>query len=502
MVKMGNSQHHNFKEQLSLNRNLIWNHCFYLNYLFDLSCQNYNLLKKYKMMYQEFQASNIINNDHIKQTHIQIGIIQNMIQFLKQDLMIDFQYSELNIHQPIYRLEEDHLLWLDNKIQLFDLFFEVNRFQVPEMNNVMSINFFNDCLNITVYGYKSDIETWVQFIKVRCFQKNVLKNHKMVQKLGKGSFGEVYKAIDLSNNKKYAIKVMKMEKYDQILQEIKILRRLNHESCIKIHEIYKDEYVWLKLDYIKGGELLQFLAAQKQILDERSIRDIMQTLFEGLEYIHSIGIIHRDIKPQNILMRSRHNSVDLVICDFGLATQFQKLNQSCGTPGFIAPEMLRGELYDYKVDVYSLGVLLYLLITGKYPFESNNTMEKLNKNYDAIYDFNTLLKSTNISSEGIYFITQCLQSNPTFRITSKEALRHEWFMKKDLRSQFSLSSQSFEQILVKIQKDEIQSSLGYFYELQMKDMNEEDDDSDLTPLVQSYQMTPKLLIKSKKKKEE
>ena len=67
--------------------------------------------------------------------------------------------------------------------------------------------------------------------------------------------------------------------------------------------------------------------------------------------------------------------------------------------------MLRGELYDYKVDVYSLGVLLYLLITGKYPFESNNTMEKLNKNYDAIYDFNSLLKSTNISSEGIYFIS-------------------------------------------------------------------------------------------------
>lgn len=161
----------------------------------------------------------------------------------------------------------------------------------------MSINFFNDCLNITVYGYKQDIEVWVQFIKARCFQKNVLKNHKMVKKLGKGSFGEVYKAIDLSDNKKYAIKVMKMEKYVQILQEIKILRRLNHESCIKIHEIYKDEYIWLKLDYIKGGELLQFLAAQKQILDERSIRDIMQTLFEGLEYIHSIGIIHRDIKP-------------------------------------------------------------------------------------------------------------------------------------------------------------------------------------------------------------
>lgn len=82
----------------------------------------------------------------------------------------------------------------------------------------------------------------------------------MIKKIGKGSFGEVYKAIDLRDNKKYAIKVMKMEKYQEILQAIKILRRLNHESCIKIHEIYKDEYIWLKLDYIKGGELLHFLA--------------------------------------------------------------------------------------------------------------------------------------------------------------------------------------------------------------------------------------------------
>ena len=156
---------------------------------------------------------------------------------------------------------------------------------------------------------------------------------------------------------------------DAIKEEVKILTKLDHPNIVKYYETYDDEkYIYLVMEYIGGGELFEKIAEQKnQTFTENVAREYLQKLIGACHHMHAQGIVHRDIKPENIML-SDNNEVKLI--DFGLSKRRNpndKLKTIAGTPYYMAPEVLKG-VYDEKADIWSLGVLLYVFMSGYLPF--------------------------------------------------------------------------------------------------------------------------------------
>jgi len=143
------------------------------------------------------------------------------------------------------------------------------------------------------------------------------------------------------------------------------MRKLNHENIIKLYEVHESETnIYLVLELLRGGELFERIV-KKGIYTEKDASILMKKMISALDYMHSKGIMHRDLKPENLVLKDSENNYDVKIADFGLATvvvsQGEYLFKRCGTPGYVAPEILADEKYDQKVDIFSAGVILYIL---------------------------------------------------------------------------------------------------------------------------------------------
>lgn len=150
-----------------------------------------------------------------------------------------------------------------------------------------------------------------------------------------------------------------------LINEISIMRKLTHENIVKLYEVHESEsHIYLVMELLQGGDLFQRIE-EKEYYKERDAAVLMKKLLEALDFMHSKGIMHRDIKLENLLLPSAKNNVDVKIADFGLAmvvSQGEYLVKKCGTPGYIAPEIFDNNiLYDQKVDIFSAGVILYIL---------------------------------------------------------------------------------------------------------------------------------------------
>lgn len=151
-----------------------------------------------------------------------------------------------------------------------------------------------------------------------------------------------------------------------ILKEINILKQLKHDGVIKLKEVHEDEpMVFLVLELLRGGNFRNKIMQPKLAYNEDYCSAVFSRLLKALAFIHSQGIIHRDIKADNILLKTSDNDIEISIADFGLADYFNEdcdyVFRRCGTPGYVAPEILYDWKYDYKIDVFSAGVILYSL---------------------------------------------------------------------------------------------------------------------------------------------
>ena len=192
--------------------------------------------------------------------------------------------------------------------------------------------------------------------------------------LGSGAFGKVFMTYNKNLTEfKVAIKVLNKNKLKEhieaIQEEVSILTRLDHPNIVKYYETYIDEkYIYLVMEYIGGGELFDKIATQKnQVFSELMAKDYMKKLLGACHHMHSQGIVHRDIKPENIMLSLNG---ELKLIDFGLSKRqdgSKKLKTIAGTPYYMAPEVINGN-YDSKVDIWSLGVLLYVFMSGYLPF--------------------------------------------------------------------------------------------------------------------------------------
>ena len=254
------------------------------------------------------------------------------------------------------------------------------------------------------------------------------------KQLGSGSFGRVFLVSHNETKKLYALKVIDKRKLlvsygklDIIYNEINIHSKLDHENIIKLYNVHDDpEHINIIMEYAPNGNLFELLSKQKNGFSEYKAFEYFIQVVNAVCYLHNNNIIHRDIKPENILIGDDNK---IKLCDFGWAKELTLENRStfCGTVEYMAPEIVENENYDYGVDIWSLGILLYELLYGHSPFKANNTKNViLNiKSHELTYDDTNKIVSNSCKD----LIKKLLNNNPQKRYKIKDILEHP-FIKK------------------------------------------------------------------------
>jgi len=188
-------------------------------------------------------------------------------------------------------------------------------------------------------------------------------------------------AVHKKTGKRVAIKIMKKasmpeSELELIRYEIETLKVCQHPNIIRLLDIFENvEFIYLVMEILMGGNLFKYFEKRKCCLPERSTRKIIHSLATALFYLHSYGIIHRDIKLENIMMTDKGDEANVKIADFGLAKIIgpsELCNERCGTLAYAAPELLLRKPYGKAVDIWSLGVIAHYLLTGVLPFDHKN----------------------------------------------------------------------------------------------------------------------------------
>ncbi|CAD8145301.1 unnamed protein product [Paramecium pentaurelia] len=286
-----------------------------------------------------------------------------------------------------------------------------------------------------IYGKKESLFKWFEHLKHYTIQRNFKNKFKKCELLGRGSQAKVYKILNIKTGKTFATKQFEKNKINEsslshLLKEISILRQLNHDGITKFYEVFENKKkIYIILECLNGGELLDQIRSPSYQYNEQFVMDFASNLLKIIDYVHQTGIMHRDLKPENLILKDSNNYTDFAIADFGLA-EFYKNDvqylEKCGTIGYIAPEVLRNKPYDQKIDIYSIGVILFTLFTGSLPFVGNSTIEIYQNNLQAKINASQL-KQINITDKAKQFVFSLLNENPEKRPTAQEALKHEWF---------------------------------------------------------------------------
>lgn len=252
--------------------------------------------------------------------------------------------------------------------------------------------------------------------------------------LGIGNFAKVYQSKNILTGELVAMKVVSKEKLiqagmtEQLKREICVMKMVNHPNIVKIHEVMASKTkIYIAMEYIRGGEL--FAKISRGRLREEMARTYFQQLISAVDFCHSRGVYHRDLKPENLLLDEKGN---LKVSDFGLSALSDHLKKdglfhtTCGTPAYVAPEVIGKKGYEgAKADLWSCGVILFVLLAGYLPFHDTNIMAMYKKIYRG--DFKC---PSWFSSDARKILKRLLDPNPITRITSSELMQTIWFKRK------------------------------------------------------------------------
>eukprot|EP00808_Paulinella_micropora_P028922 g49350.t1 len=262
----------------------------------------------------------------------------------------------------------------------------------------------------------------------------IAKHYKIEGKLGAGSFATVKKATRRSDGQIFAVKIIKKNelKPEEIMvvhDEVEIMHKIDHPHCVKFIEMFETKTkLYMIMELLTGGELFDRIV-EKQAFSEKEAVGVVRAVAEALQYLHRQGIVHRDLKPENLLCSNKTDDFVIKITDFGLA-KFRlnanaTMNTACGTPGYVAPEVLKNEAYGPEVDVWSLGVIMYILLCGFPPFYHAKTSELYKLIKAGRYSFPEEYWG-GISKDAKHLVSRCLTVNPKERITPQGILEHPW----------------------------------------------------------------------------
>ncbi|KAF6306906.1 polo like kinase 4 [Rhinolophus ferrumequinum] len=254
-----------------------------------------------------------------------------------------------------------------------------------------------------------------------------IEDFKVGNLLGKGSFAGVYRAESIHTGLEVAIKMIdkkamyKAGMVQRVQNEVKIHCQLKHPSILELYNYFEDNnYVYLVLEMCHNGEMNRFLKNRRKPFSENEARQFMHQIITGMLYLHSHGILHRDLTLSNLLLTRNMN---IKIADFGLATQLKMPHEKhytlCGTPNYISPEIATRSAHGLESDVWSLGCMFYTLLIGRPPFDTDTVKNTLNKVVLADYEMPTFL-----SREAKDLIHQLLRRNPADRLSLSSILDH------------------------------------------------------------------------------
>ena len=262
---------------------------------------------------------------------------------------------------------------------------------------------------------------------------DIFDKYTFKEELGRGAFSIVKLAVSKNNGDKVAVKVIDKSKmsdqYKKNLQmETEILKKVDHPSIIKMLEIFEtDDYLFLVMELVTGGELFDKIV-EKGCYTEKEAAILVHKIVSAIDYLHDMDICHRDLKPENLLLRNPEADTDVKIADFGLSkivsTQVM-MQTACGTPGYVAPEVLNATGYAKEVDMWSIGVITYILLCGFPPFFGDTVPQLFEQIMKAEYDYPSDYWD-DVSNTAKDFIDHLLVVDPKDRMTTKQALNHKW----------------------------------------------------------------------------
>ena len=286
---------------------------------------------------------------------------------------------------------------------------------------------------------EKEYKGWIENLKKATGFTNLLDIYDVKQKLGNGKFGLVKLGVNKQTKEKVAIKIMNKNKMDSsdvelMRTEIEILKICQHPNIIRLYDIFENiDYIYIIMEYCPGGDLFSYLENRNFKVSEERAAILMKKMCDAVFYFQSFfGVIHRDLKPENVLMTSDKDDGDIRILDFGLSKisiPNEKCTEPYGTLTYCAPEIILDEPYNKEVDMWSLGIMTYLMVSGRLPFnsEDENKIARKIAFDEPDYEKNSCWKT--LSCECIDFIKKLLNKDPKKRMIIEDAIKHPWFKK-------------------------------------------------------------------------
>lgn len=251
--------------------------------------------------------------------------------------------------------------------------------------------------------------------------------------LGTGISGIVRSIKHLETGELYAMKTLSLSRnkvnFDNIWEEVQIMSEMDHPNIVRLHEIFEtDDNLYLIMELCTGGELLDRLHKQdRHCFNEMEVIPMVKTMIEVVKFCHDHHIVHRDLKLENFLFENNEPDAELKLIDFGLSRYYHdytKMTRPVGTPYYVAPEVLNGS-YTRDCDMWSMGVITYMLVSGRPPFYGKDDHETLQKVRSGIFDFSAPSFDF-VSDIAKDFISKLLQKDTAHRLSACDALKHPW----------------------------------------------------------------------------
>uniref|UniRef100_T1IJ09 Protein kinase domain-containing protein n=1 Tax=Strigamia maritima TaxID=126957 RepID=T1IJ09_STRMM len=300
-----------------------------------------------------------------------------------------------------------------------------------EMPKKKSTNRNSDNMTVTTLEHDllSPLRRNITIQKVK-YNPKITEKYDVKSLIGKGAYSYVVRVQHRMTRQYCAMKIIKNKKGFELLErELCILTRVKHPNIIQLNEILESNgSIAMVMELATGGDLFDRIVSRGNFTEKDAIR-VLYMVLDGIQYLHSLGITHRDLKPDNLLYQRPGNDSKILITDFGLASTRKSgdtfMSTACGTPEYIAPEIILRKPYTNLVDMWAIGVIAFIMLSGKFPFEDDSHARLYTRILRAKYSYRGQSWSE-VSNSARDFINRLLTVEPTLRMTATEALMHSW----------------------------------------------------------------------------